>query len=54
MWTSSSHDYICLSELQLNKANRSETEAPFLDLHLLFLMVVFHPKSMINLIILIL
>ena len=34
MWTSSSHDNIHLSELQLNKANRSETQAPFLDLHL--------------------
>ena len=36
------------SELQLNKANTSDTEAAFLDLHLLFLMILFLPKFMIN------
>ena len=34
------------SELQLDKANTSDTEAAFLDLH--FLMIVFLPKFMIN------
>ena len=41
------------SELQLNKANTSHTEAPFLDLHL-FLTALFHPKFMINVMTLIL
>ena len=36
------------SELQLNKANASDTEAAFLDLHLSFLMILFLPKFMIN------
>ena len=36
------------SELQLNKANASDTEAAFLDLHLSILMVLFLPKFMIN------
>ena len=40
-------------ELQLNKANTSDTEAPFLDLHL-FLTPLFHPKFMINVMTLIL
>ena len=37
-------------ELQLNKANTSDTEAPFLDLHLfiLFQMDLFHLKFMIS------
>ena len=39
------------SELQLNKANTSDTEAPFLDL---FLTALFHPKFMINVMTLIL
>ena len=30
------------SELQLNKANPSDTEAAFLDLHLSFLMILFY------------
>ena len=34
-------------KLQLNKANTSDTEAPFLDLHL-FLIVLFPPKIMIK------
>ena len=38
---------ICLPELQLNKANTSDTEAHFLDLHL-FLTVLFPPKFMIS------
>ena len=42
------------SELQLNKANTSDTEAPFLDLHSLFLTALFHPKFMINVMTLIL
>ena len=41
------------SELQLNKANTSDTVAPFLDLHL-FLTALFHPKFMINVMTLIL
>ena len=41
-------------ELQLNKANTSDTEAPFSDLHLSFLMALFHPKFMINVMTLIL
>ena len=36
------------SELQLNKANTSETKVAFLDLHLSFLMILFLPKFMIN------
>ena len=36
------------SELQLNKANASDTEAAFLDLHLLILMILFLLKFMIN------
>ena len=40
------------SELQLNKANTSDTEAPFLDLHLS--MVLFPPVFMINVMTLIL
>ena len=35
-------------ELQLNKANTSDTEAPFLDLHLCISNGFFHPKFMIN------
>ena len=34
------------SEVQLNKAKASDTEAAFLDLQ--FLMILFLPKSMIN------
>ena len=41
-------------ELQLNKANTLDTEAPFLDLHLSTLMAVFHQKFMINVMTLIL
>ena len=41
-------------ELQLNKANTSDTEAPFLDLHLSILTALFHQKIMINVITLIL
>ena len=36
------------SELQLNKANTSDTKAAFLDLHLSILMILFLPKFMIN------
>ena len=36
------------SELQLNKANTSDIEAAFLDLHLSILMILFLPKFMIN------
>ena len=35
-------------ELQLNKANTSDTEAPFLDLHLFISNGLFPPKFMIN------
>ena len=42
------------SRLQLNKANTSDTEATFLDLNFQFLMILFHPKFMIHLTILIL
>ena len=42
------------SELQLNKANTSDTEAPCLDLHLYFSNGLFHPKFMINVMTLIL
>ena len=41
-------------ELQLNKAYTSDTEAPFLDLHLSILTALFHPKLMINVMTLIL
>ena len=42
-------NYIYPPELQLNKANTSDTEAPFLVLYIyLFLMVLFPPKFMIN------
>ena len=47
-------------ELQLNKANTSDTEAPFLDLHPFwiyicqFLTALLHPKFMINVMTLIL
>ena len=41
-------------ELQLNKANASDTEAPFLDLHLSISNGFFHPKFMINVMTLIL
>ena len=37
-----------VSKLQLNRANSSNTEAPFLDLNLLYLMVQFPPKFIIN------
>ena len=36
-------------ELQLNKANTSDTEAPFWIYICLFLTALFHPKFMINL-----
>ena len=36
------------SELQLDKANASNTEAAVLDLHTQFLMILFLPKFMIN------
>ena len=42
------------SELQLNKANPSNTEPPFLDLHLSISNYFFHPKFMINVMTLIL
>ena len=35
-------------ELQLNKANTSDTEAPFCIYICLFLTAFFHPKFMIN------
>ena len=35
-------------ELQLNKANTSDTEAPFLDLHLSIQTDLFHLKFMIS------
>ena len=41
-------------ELQLNKANTSDTEAPFLDLHLSISDGFFHPNFMINVMTLIL
>ena len=41
-------------ELQRNKANTSDTEAPFLYLHLSFLTAWFHPKFMKNVMTLIL
>ena len=43
--------HIYPTELQLNKANSSDTEAPFLDLNLhvcKYVMVQFPPKFMIN------
>ena len=41
------------SELQLNKANTSDTKAVFLDLHFPFLMILFLPKYTINMAVLI-
>ena len=42
-------DRIYPTELQLNRANSSDTEALFLDLNLyIYLMVQFPPKFMIN------
>ena len=41
-------------ELQLNKANTSDTEAPFLDLHQSISNALFHPKFMIDVMTLIL
>ena len=41
-------------ELQLNKAKVSDTEAPFLDLHLSVSNDLFHPKFMMSTITLIL
>ena len=41
-------DRIYPTELQLNRANSSDTVAPFLDLILYILMVRFPPKFMIN------
>ena len=41
-------------ELQLNKANTSDTDAPFWIYIFLFLMVLFPPKYMINVLTLIL
>ena len=41
-------------ELQLNKANTSDTEAPFLDLNLSIVTALFPPKFMINVMTLIL
>ena len=46
--------HIYPSELQLNKANTSDTEAVFLDLHLSISTDIVLPKFMINLTILIL
>ena len=40
--------HIYPSELQLNKASVSDTEASFLDLHYLYRMVLFRLKFMIN------
>ena len=45
---------ICPPELQLNKANTSDTEAPFLIYICLFLTALFHSKFMINVMTLIL
>ena len=42
------------SELQLNKANTSDTESPVLIYIYLFLTALFHPKFMINVMTLIL
>ena len=42
------------AELQLNKANTSDTEAPFWIYICLFLTALFHPKFMINVMTLIL
>ena len=47
-------DRIYPKELQLNRANSSDTETPFLDLICVYLMVQFLPKFMINWTILIL
>ena len=41
-------DRIYPTELQLNRANSSDTEAPFLDLIYVFLTVLFPPKFIIN------
>ena len=41
-------DRIYPAELQLNKANSSDTEAPFLDLNYQYLMVQFPLRFMIN------
>ena len=41
-------DRIYPTELQLNRANSSDTEAPFLIWIYVFLMVRFPPKFMIN------
>ena len=41
--------HIYPSELQLNKANTSDTKAAFLDMHLSILMILFLPKFIINL-----
>ena len=41
-------DRIYLTELQLNRANPSDTEAPFLDLNLCISNAQFPPKFMIN------
>ena len=40
--------------LQLNKANSSDTEAPFLDIHLYIQTALFPPRLMINVMTLIL
>ena len=42
------------SELQLNKANTSDTEAPFWIYFFLFLTALFHPKFIVNVMTLIL
>ena len=47
-------NHIYPPELQLNKANTSDTEAPFLDLHLSISNDFFHPKFMIKVMTLIL
>ena len=36
------------SESEFNKANASDTEAPFMDLHYVFQTGLFHPKFMIS------
>ena len=47
-------NHIYQPELQLNKANTSDTEAPFLDLHLSIFNGFVPPKLMINVMTLIL
>ena len=42
------------SELQLNKANKSDTDAAFLDLYCQFLVILLLPKFLINVTLLIL